>query len=58
VFVHSHECQKIQNKNPFGEILGLGFDLGHLKMNIYYFKKKFSTDYKNIHIKKLMGKIN
>ncbi len=32
----------------FDEILGLGFDLGHLKMNTYYIKKvNFAKDYQN-----------
>ncbi len=30
---HSYECQGIQIKNPFDEILCLNFDLGHSKMN-------------------------
>jgi hypothetical protein len=33
IFFHSYECQKIQIKNPFVEILSLSFDLGPLKMN-------------------------
>jgi hypothetical protein len=34
MFVHSHECQRIETKNPFDEILGLSFDLGYLKTPI------------------------
>jgi hypothetical protein len=30
---HSNECQGIQTKNPFGEILSLSFDLESLKVN-------------------------
>jgi hypothetical protein len=30
----SYECQVIQTKNPFDEILGLGFDLRHLKVTL------------------------
>jgi hypothetical protein len=41
-------CFFIQIKNSFDEILGLGFDLGHLKMNTYYIKKvNFAKDYQN-----------
>jgi hypothetical protein len=32
-FFHSHECQRIQIKNPFDKILNLSFDLIPLKMN-------------------------
>jgi hypothetical protein len=32
-FFHSYECQGIQIKNPFDEILSLSFDLGPLKVN-------------------------
>jgi hypothetical protein len=32
-FFHSYECQGIQTKNSFDEILSLSFDLGPLKMN-------------------------
>jgi hypothetical protein len=32
---HSYECQGIQTKNPFNEILSLSFDLDSLKVNIY-----------------------
>jgi len=32
--LHSYECQGIQTKNPFDEILSLGFDLGPSKVNI------------------------
>jgi hypothetical protein len=31
-FFHSYECQGIQTKNPFDEILSLIFDLRPLKM--------------------------
>jgi hypothetical protein len=30
---HSYECQGIQTKNPFDEILSSSFDLGPLKVN-------------------------
>jgi hypothetical protein len=33
LFFHSYECQWIQTKNPFDEILSLSFDLGPLKVN-------------------------
>jgi hypothetical protein len=33
LFFHSYECQEIQTKNPFDEILSLSFDLGLLKVN-------------------------
>jgi hypothetical protein len=33
LFFHSHECQGIQIKNSFDEILSLSFDLRLLKMN-------------------------
>jgi hypothetical protein len=33
LFFFSYECQGIQTKNPFDEILSLNFDLGPLKMN-------------------------
>jgi hypothetical protein len=59
LFVHSFECQRIQIKNPFGEILGLGFDLGHLKMNIYYIKNnQFLQKNIKMFILKNCGKIN
>jgi hypothetical protein len=32
-FLNSYECQKIQTKNPFDEILSLNFDLKPLKVN-------------------------
>jgi len=32
-FFFSYECQGIQTKNSFNEILSLNFDLGPLKMN-------------------------
>jgi len=35
---HSYGCQKIQTKNPFIWILGLGFSLRHLNMNTYCVK--------------------
>jgi hypothetical protein len=41
-------CFFIQIINSFDEILGLGFDLGHLKMKTYYIKKvNFVKDYQN-----------
>jgi hypothetical protein len=41
-------CFFIKIKNSFDEILSLGFDLGHLKMNTYYIKKvNFAKDYQN-----------
>ncbi len=33
-----YECQKIQTKNSFDEIVGLSFDLEHLNMNTYCVK--------------------
>jgi len=39
LFFHSYECQGIQTKNSFDEILGLNFDLGPLKVNTYYIKR-------------------
>ncbi len=32
-FFHSYECQGVQTKNSFDEILSLSFDLGSLKVN-------------------------
>ncbi len=37
----SYECQGIQTKNPFDEILTLNFDLGPLKMNNASDKNQF-----------------
>jgi len=34
-------CLSIQTKNSFDEVLNLGFDLGHLKMNTYCIKSQF-----------------
>jgi hypothetical protein len=33
IVFYSYECQRIQTKNPFDEILSLGFDLKPLKLN-------------------------
>ncbi len=33
LFFHSCECQKIQTKNSFDEMLSLSFDLEPLKVN-------------------------
>jgi hypothetical protein len=33
LFLNSYECQGIQTKNSFDEILSLNFDLGLLKVN-------------------------
>jgi len=33
IVFHSYECQGIQKKNLFDEILSLSFDLGPLKVN-------------------------
>jgi hypothetical protein len=35
LFFHSYECQGIETKNQFDEILGLIFYLGPLKVNTY-----------------------
>jgi hypothetical protein len=35
LFIH----RNVKTKNPFNEILGLSFDLRHLKLNTYYIKK-------------------
>ncbi len=46
LFFHSYECQGIQTKNPFDEILSLSFDLKPLRMNTYCVKKiNFAKDY-------------
>jgi len=37
MFFHSYECQGIQTKNPFDEILS--FNIGPLKMNTYDVKQ-------------------
>jgi hypothetical protein len=34
-FFYLYECQRIQTKYPFDEILSLSFDLGPLKVNTY-----------------------
>jgi len=39
MFFHSYECQGIQTKNPFDEILSLSFNLGPLKVNTYDVKQ-------------------
>jgi len=36
---HSYECQNIQTKNPFDEILSLSFNLRPLKVNTYCIKR-------------------
>ncbi len=64
MFFHSYECQGMQTKNPFDEILSLSFDLGPLKVNTYgvkigvYFAKDCQKDsYNKTHLmgKKLRG---
>jgi hypothetical protein len=59
-FFHSYECQGIQTKNPFDEILSLNFDLGPLKVNTYDVKQRLilQRTIKRVHIIKthLMGK--
>jgi hypothetical protein len=42
LLIHSYECQRIQIKNLFDEILGLGFDLEHLKVNTYQASKQIN----------------
>jgi hypothetical protein len=37
-FFHSYECQGIQTKNPFDEIVNLSFDSRPLKVNTYGLK--------------------
>jgi hypothetical protein len=44
---HSYECQGIQIKNSFDESLNLSFDLGTLKMNIYFAKDHQKDSYNN-----------
>jgi hypothetical protein len=39
LLIHSYECQGIQIKNLFDEILSLGFDLEHLKVNTYHIRR-------------------
>jgi hypothetical protein len=60
LFIHSYECQRIQIKNLFDEILSLGFDLKHLKVNTFQVSKEinFAKDYKKDSYNKtiLMGK--
>ncbi len=36
LFIYKNVNLKLQTKNPFNEILNLGFDLKYLKMNTYY----------------------
>jgi hypothetical protein len=59
-FFYSYECQGIQTKNPFDEILSLSFDLRPLKVNTYGTKQKsiLQRIIKRTHIIKthLMGK--
>ncbi len=46
LFIYKNDKLKLQTKNPFNEILSLGFDLGYLKMNSYYIKRShFAKDY-------------
>jgi hypothetical protein len=43
IIFHSYECQGIQTKNPFDEILSLSFELGPLKVNNTSNNSQFCT---------------
>jgi hypothetical protein len=47
---HSYGCQKIQTKNPFIWILGLGFSLSHLNMNTYFCQREPILSFERTHI--------
>ncbi len=38
IFIHMN-VKEVETKNSFDEVLGLGFDLKHLKVNAYYIQR-------------------